>query len=140
MSAVTVPLFVFLMVVAPKVIFVWMGLGYGRSILVIRILSFGFLMNTIAQVAAAVCIAIDRPQFMSIASAIIVILSIALSIILVKIFGFLGIAWGSALSVNIGTLYFLANCIKIYRCRLRSFFAISGHILSRQRLLQPYRF
>jgi len=88
MSAVTVPLFVFLMVVAPKVIFVWMGLGYGRSILVIRILSFGFLMNTIAQVAAAVCIAIDRPQFMSIASAIIVILSIALSIILVKIFGF----------------------------------------------------
>jgi len=129
MSAVTVPLFVFLMVVAPKVIFVWMGLGYGRSILVIRILSFGFLMNTIAQVAAAVCIAIDRPQFMSIASAIIVILSIALSIILVKIFGFLGIAWGSALSVNIGTLYFLAKLHKNLQVPLKKFFCHIGAYL-----------
>lgn len=122
-SAVTVPIFIFLIVIASKVIFVWMGLGYGKAILVIRILCFGFMINTIAQVASAVCLAIDKPQFMSIASIIIVFLSVGLSIVMVKIFGFLGIAWGSALAVNIGTAYFLSKLHTALRVPLRKLFS-----------------
>jgi O-antigen/teichoic acid export membrane protein len=122
LSAFTVPIFVFLMVIASKVIFVWMGLGYGKAILVIRILCAGFMINTIAQVASAVCMAIDRPQFMSTASVIIVFLSVGLSMALVKIFGFLGIAWGSSIAVNIGTIYFLSKLHAALRVPQRKFF------------------
>jgi len=123
LSAVTVPIFVFLIVIASKVIFIWMGLGYGKAILVIRILCVGFMINTIAQAASAVCMAIDRPQFLSTASIIIVFLSVGLSIALVKIFGFFGIAWGSALAVNIGTIYFLSKLHSALQVPLRKLFS-----------------
>jgi O-antigen/teichoic acid export membrane protein len=123
LSAVTVPIFIFLMFIASKVIFVWMGLGYSKAILVIRILCVGFMINTIAQPATAVCMAIDRPQFMSIASVIIVFLNVGLSLVLVKIFGFFGIAWGSALAVNIGTIYFLSKVHAALQVPLQKLFS-----------------
>jgi O-antigen/teichoic acid export membrane protein len=123
LSALTVPMFIFLMLVASKVIFVWMGLGYGKSILVIRILCVGYMINMIAQVAAAVSLAIDRPQFMAIGSVIIVFLSVGLSMAMVKLFGFFGIAWGSAIAVNIGTIYFLSKLHAALRVPLRKLFS-----------------
>jgi O-antigen/teichoic acid export membrane protein len=66
-----------------------------------------WMINTIAQVGASACMAIDRPQLMAAGSVIIILLNIVLSILLIKIFGFLGVAWGTMLSVNIGTIYFL---------------------------------
>ncbi len=103
----TAPLFVFIIISAAEIMNVWMGAYYERSSLIIQILSAAFLINTIAQVAVAVCYAIDKPQIMVKGSLITIFSNVFLSIILVKIFGFLGAAWGTLLAVNLGTIYFL---------------------------------
>ncbi len=101
------PVFVFLILASPNIMLAWMGKGFEKSVLIIKILSASWLINTLAQVAASVCIAIDQPQIMANGSIIIAGLNILFSIVLVKLFGFYGIAWGTLLSVNAGTVYFL---------------------------------
>ena len=104
---VIVPVFFFLILAAPQILFMWVGLGYGKSVAITRILAVGFFLNTLAQVSASVCIAVDKPGLMARASVIIIVLSVGLSLVLLKLFGFNGVAWGSAAAVNIGTCYFL---------------------------------
>jgi peptidoglycan biosynthesis protein MviN/MurJ (putative lipid II flippase) len=94
-------------------------------------------------VAASVCIAIDQPQIMASGSIIMVVLNIISSIILVKLFGFYGVAWGTLLSVNAGTIYFLFRLhkalavplLKLIRITLPAFLvtlfaAASTHIIN----------
>ncbi len=104
---VAMPLFIFLIVTASKLVFIWVGMGYSKAVLVTQILAIAFLLNTIAQVAASACLAIDKPQFMATASGVIVFLNIVLSFVLIKAFGFYGAAWGTAIATNIGTGYFV---------------------------------
>lgn len=106
------PLFVFLIVAAPELMLAWMGKGFESSVLIIRVLSVAWMMNAFAQVAGTVCIAIDKPQIMSSGSVIMVVLNIILSIVLIKIFGFYGVAWGTLLAVNTGTVYYVARLNK----------------------------
>lgn len=107
LTFVTAPLFIFLIISASKIMIIWMGPGYEKSGLIIQILAIGWMVNTIAQVAASTCMAIDKPQSMATGSIIIVILNIFLSILLIKIFGFPGVAWGTTIAVSVGTIYFM---------------------------------
>ena len=102
-----VPIFIYLAFSARQVIFIWMGPGYVQSAAIIQILAAAFLVNTIAQVPASVCLAIDRPQVMSAGALIVILTNIILSALLIKMFGFLGAAWGTLIAVNAGTAYFL---------------------------------
>ena len=104
---VIVPIFFFLVLAAPQIIFMWIGLGYGQSVAIARILAAGLLLNTLAQVAVSVCVAIDKPGLVAKASLIIIFLGVCLSFIFIRLFGFTGVAWGSAIAVNIGTSFFL---------------------------------
>lgn len=112
MAFFVLPLFAFLVVAAPTLMLAWMGKGFESSVWIIRILSAAWVLNSVAQVAGSVCIAIDKPQIMSSGSVIMVALNIILSVILVKLFGFYGVAWGTFLAVNIGTVYYVARLHK----------------------------
>jgi O-antigen/teichoic acid export membrane protein len=103
------PLFIFLAISAPQVMHIWMGRGYERSGPIIVILALAFLVNAIIQVSASVCISIDKPQFMAVSSAIVIVAGTVLSVIFIKTMGFLGVAWGTFIAVNAGSLYFLAQ-------------------------------
>jgi O-antigen/teichoic acid export membrane protein len=102
------PLFIFLALLAPQIMHIWMGHGYEKSVPVIIILSLAFLVNTIAQVSSSVCISIDKPQFMAAGSVITIVAGTVLSALFIKTMGFLGVAWGAFIAVNAGTVYFLA--------------------------------
>lgn len=106
LSFFVVPLFGFIFATAPNIMRFWMGEGYGQTVGIIRILSVAWLVNAIAQVGASAAIAIDKPKIMSTSAVITVTLNIALSLAFIKTFGFLGVAWGTAIAVNIGTAYF----------------------------------
>ncbi len=101
------PLFVFIAVAAHRIMFVWMGVGYAQSAGIIRILAAAFLVNVLARASGALCMAIERPGYLMSASLIMIALNIPLSILLIDMFGFFGAAWGTMLSVNAGTSYFL---------------------------------
>jgi O-antigen/teichoic acid export membrane protein len=107
LSFFTAPLFVFVVVAANRIMFIWMGTGYGQAVMVIQILAAAFLLNMLARVAAALCLAIEKPEYMMDSSLITVFANIILSIVLIKFMGFSGVAWGTMVAVNLGTVYFL---------------------------------
>lgn len=107
LSIIVLPLFIFLIVASPRIIFIWMGLGYEKAGLIIQILAIAWMFHTIAQSAGSVSVAIGKPQLLAAASMIITISNIALSLILIKKFGFYGAAWGTVIAVNSGVIYFI---------------------------------
>lgn len=119
LTFVIAPLFVFIAVAAPYIMAAWMGQDYGKSAMVIRILAAGWAVNTVAQVSASVCMAIDRPQFMARGSIVIIVLSLVLSVILIKLYGFYGAAWGTTTALLIGTCYFIMILQKVLAVALK---------------------
>lgn len=112
------PIYLFTIISASQIMTIWMGQGYERSAFVIQALILGFMINSIAQIAASTSMAIDKPQLMATGSIIIITLNIILSIFLIKIFGFFGVAWGTMLAVNIGTIYFIIKLHKMLKISL----------------------
>lgn len=106
-AAVAVPMFVFLAVCAPAFFTAWMGPGYERSAFVLRVLCFSWMLNSIAQVGGSVAMAVDYLRVMAKSALLIIVLNVALSVVLVRTVGFYGVAWGTLVAVNCGTLYFL---------------------------------
>lgn len=121
LAFIVMPLYVFLIISASSIMLIWMGKGYEMSVPIIQILALGWMLNAVAQVAGSVSIAIDRAQLMAKASLIIISVNIALSVFFIKMFGFLGAAWGTAIAVNIGTVYFLVTVNKALNVSLRRF-------------------
>jgi hypothetical protein len=78
-------------------------------------------LNSIAQVTTSASMSIDRPGLMAQAAGIIIILNLIASIILVRWFGFYGVAWGTLVSVNLGTTYFFFRLHSILRISLIRF-------------------
>jgi O-antigen/teichoic acid export membrane protein len=101
------PLFIFVAVSAQRIMYIWMGQGYQLSAVLIQILMLAFAVNVIASISSAVSMAMEKPQFMVRGSLITIILNVPASIILIKLMGFSGVAWGTLLAVNLGTFYFL---------------------------------
>lgn len=103
------PAFIFLLISARQIMFIWMGPGYDMAAPIMQILAVAFLINTIAQVPASVSVSIDKPQMMAIGSIITMVANVILSGLCIKTFGFFGVAWGTLIAVNIGTIVFLAT-------------------------------
>jgi O-antigen/teichoic acid export membrane protein len=119
-----VPLFVFLLPAAQRLMFVWLGTGYQQSAVVLQILVAAYLLNTLAQVSTAVAVAVERPGGMARAAVAVIVLNIFGSIVCMRLMGFLGVAWGTAIAVNLGTVYFL---IVLHR-----YIGISNAVIARQ--------
>jgi O-antigen/teichoic acid export membrane protein len=108
----TMPLFVFIAVCAHRIMFIWMGLGYAQAAAVIQILVAAYAINVLARVSGALCMAIEKPQYLMDASLIMIAANIPLSILFIRVFGFLGVAWGTMAAINAGTVYFLGKLHK----------------------------
>jgi len=103
----TAPLFVFIAVAANRIMLVWMGPGYEQSVVIIQILAAAYVVNMLARVSSALCMAIEKPEYMMNSSLIMIAANIGLSILFIKFWGFCGVAWGTLAAVNAGTIYFL---------------------------------
>jgi O-antigen/teichoic acid export membrane protein len=124
------PVFIFLVVSAGPVMRIWMEEGYEQAALIIQVLASAYLLNTIAQVASSICVAIDMPQLMAGGSIIIIVSNVILSIVCIKRFGFVGVAWGTMLSVNLGTAYFLIRLQRALKIPIRKLiYAIAPFIM-----------
>jgi O-antigen/teichoic acid export membrane protein len=115
------PLFIFVVVSAYRIMNIWMGQGYGLSAFLIQVLILSFAINVIASISSAVSMAMEKPQFMVRGSLITIVLNIPASIILIKLLGFSGVAWGTLVAVNLGTFYFLIRLHRELRLSLRQY-------------------
>lgn len=102
-----IPLFLFITLEASDIIFIWIGKDYPLSADVVRILSIGFFLNLICSMASSIVWGIGKVELELKRGFLTIILNLLLSLILIWRFGFLGAAFGTTLSLIIGSLYFL---------------------------------
>jgi O-antigen/teichoic acid export membrane protein len=102
-----IPLFLFITLEARDIIFVWIGNDYPLSANVVRILSFGFFMNFICSMASSVVWGIGKVELELKRGLLTIALNLALSLMLILRYGFLGAVFGTTISLIIGSIYFL---------------------------------
>lgn len=104
-AMIAIPLFTFLIVSGGTIIMLWMGPGYESSTLVIRILAFGWGVAVVSGVRSAVLQAIGKPQIEMNSGLIAAVFNVPLSVIFIRYFGFLGVAFGTSIALILSAVY-----------------------------------
>jgi O-antigen/teichoic acid export membrane protein len=104
--AVSVPLFLFILVCSDLIVNVWVGPKYQLASSVIKILSIGYFFNMITGVASSIALGVGKPEFEMKYGILMSILNFSLSLILIIKFGFYGVLVGTAFSLTLGSFYF----------------------------------
>ena len=105
LGLITIPIFFFVIISAPQIMKVWMGLGYDRSVWVIRLLGIGWLWAILSGVRAVVVQAIAKPEIEMKVGFLTASVHLPLSLMLIIRFGFLGAALGAAIAILLGSYY-----------------------------------
>jgi O-antigen/teichoic acid export membrane protein len=103
------PLTFFVIAAANIIMLIWMGPGYEQSVWIIQILMLGYLANLICGVAVTIGAAIEKPELQMNASIITIVVNIVLSLILINMIGYIGVAIGTAVSLILGPIYYFVK-------------------------------
>jgi O-antigen/teichoic acid export membrane protein len=111
-ALIAAPIFTFMIISAYQIMIIWMGKGFDKAAWIIQILGLGWLITVLAAVASAVAQAIARTDIEMKSALIGVICNVVLSIALIRHFGFAGVAFGTAISLFLGVIYYF---IKLHK-------------------------
>lgn len=103
------PICMFCIVAAPALILAWLGKRYelaSEATLLVQLLTLGYYANLSTGVATGVAVGMGKPEYEMKFGVLLAVLSVSLSLILIKWVGFYGPAIGSTLSLSICALYF----------------------------------
>ena len=121
LAAIAFPIMTFLIIFSHGLITTWMGTGFDRSILVVRLLVFGVAVNTLTGVGVMIVRGVGKPVYETRYALVSLILNIGLGLMLVKPYGFVGIVVATPISTVIGSLYFIFTFHKLYSISLPNF-------------------
>ncbi len=108
LSFIAVPAMSFLAISSKSVILLWMGNGYDSAANVASALAIGYMVSTImGAVGASAVQGIGKPEIQMRGAIFNMTLNIALSLILIKIFGFPGAAFGTSIAMIAAVFYFI---------------------------------
>lgn len=107
LSLLTFPIAFFIVAHSHLIITLWMGeTGFNQSILALQVLSIGYVFVLLVSMGRLIARGMGIPQYEMRSSFLIVIMNIALSIILIIKFGFIGALLGTTIAGTVGSLYF----------------------------------
>lgn len=118
---VSFPLVFFVIASAHLIMLIWMGPGYEKSACVIQLLAIGYLVNLVCGVGVSLGAAVGKPQFQMKAAIITAISNIILSIILIIVIGFMGVAIATSVSLILGPIYFFIKLHSYLQLSLKNF-------------------
>lgn len=104
-STIAFPLMFFIFVSAPLIINIWVGPGYEKSIIVLRLFSLIFLITLLSSNLTAILVGVEKPEFQMYYSTFQCILNIFLTFYFIKKIGFVGVIIATLISVSLGNLY-----------------------------------
>jgi O-antigen/teichoic acid export membrane protein len=107
LSMVTIPILFFVLTTASVIVTLWVGQGYGLSILTLRFLMIGFMLNMLTAVGTSMVRGIGKPQLEMRYELGVIIANFILSWILIIKIGFIGTLIGTAVSLVVFSLYFM---------------------------------
>ncbi|NQU16570.1 MAG: flippase [Candidatus Saganbacteria bacterium] len=100
------PLFVFFVFMAQRVIFLWVGDGYHLSAITLQFLLVAFFCNVLTGPGFNILNGIGKPRYGMESSVLALVLNFVLSLILVIKIGYMGVVYGTFISMLIAALYF----------------------------------
>lgn len=101
------PLVCFIILFASDIISVWMGSGFGKSAAVLQILAVGYYLNLVSGAASTIAMGMGRTDLEMKYGVLMAVLNLFFSIYLILKMGFYGAALGSAVSLGVGSLYYM---------------------------------
>jgi O-antigen/teichoic acid export membrane protein len=104
---VAIPLFAWLMIASPLLMTAWVGDGYESSVVVLQVLSVGFLIYCLAGPVTPLVQGMGKPEYQRNAELVSVVLNIVLSVALIKRYGFVGAPVGTAIAISAGSIYYV---------------------------------
>jgi len=100
-------LFTGAMVTGQPIIEAWVGHGYDGSVVVLRILCIGYLLNTAIGPVSPLVQGMGRPDYQRNAEVLSLILNVALSVILIRRYGFYGAPIGTTIAMSVASVYYV---------------------------------
>lgn len=115
------PLLFITLISAPQLIKLWVGEGYGLSVLTFQILTIEYSLNVLTGMGTSIVRGIGKPEYEARYAVIVMVLQLILSITLVQVMGYRGILLSLLVSGIIGSLYFLITFHKFFEEKLGRF-------------------
>lgn len=128
-NGIAIPLMTFIFVAAPLIILAWMGREYKISVLVVRLIIPGHLINILTVVGGFIAYGVGKPGITARALVITAILNLITSAVLIIKMGFVGVVIGTSVSLAMGSLIF----INIFNKYLES----SAYLYIKKTVLRP---
>jgi O-antigen/teichoic acid export membrane protein len=121
MLAFLIPIFGSLFVIASVLVELWLGEGYGLTVLTLRVLSVAYCVNVFTSIASNVAQGMGHPQIESKAALIQTIVNIVLSSLFLFYLGFVGVLIGTSLALVLGALYYVTSVNRLLSIPLKSY-------------------
>jgi len=114
-------LFMGIMVTGQPAIEAWIGPGYDKSVVVMRIVCIGYLVNILAGPVSPLVSGMGRPDYQRNAEVLSLLLNVVLSILLINQYGFYGAPIGTSIAMSIAAAYYLWSFHRFMQRPLLSF-------------------
>ena len=107
-ALIALPISLSVILLADPFMNLWLGKGYGRSVLTVQILIVGYFFNIITGPGFFILNGIGKPQYGMKSSILAAVLNLTLSIVLVTRIGYFGVVIGTTTSMIIAAGYFIS--------------------------------
>lgn len=121
LGLISIPVVAFTVVESPLLVRAWLGTGHAETALVVSILGVGYLINLLSGVGVTISLANDRPELQMHAAAISTVTNLVLNLLLVRPFGYPGVAVATSTALIAGPLYFFTRLHRDIGIRLIPF-------------------
>lgn len=101
------PLLAYVFVNAHLIMFAWMGFGYEKSALVIRVFAPCYMINILTGVGTSMAFGMGRTDIQAKAATLQPLLNLILSVVLVIKMGFVGVAVATLISLSFTSMLFM---------------------------------
>ena len=106
LTFVTIPIYLFIIAFADHIILFWMGVNYGITVHIIRILAISQIANlTLSAPGNSITPNIGIPKYQMVEGVFHLIINVVLSFFLIREYGIVGAAYGNLISTSISSYY-----------------------------------
>ncbi len=99
--------FCFVTVFVSDIIYAWVGAGFETSVAFVRLLAIGYFFNIVTGVASSMTAGLGKTELDRNYGLLVAVINICITLLGAFLFGPVGIALGTSLSLIIGAFYFI---------------------------------
>jgi O-antigen/teichoic acid export membrane protein len=116
LNVISVPIFIYMIFFAEKLIYAWIGPGYETSVLILRVLALGYLLNFILSAPGnSIIPSTGRPKYQMYEGLIGLLINLVVSYFLIMEYGIFGAAFGNLIATIGASVYLFYKSNRFFR-------------------------